>query len=310
MKKNRYRNLDNVENTSTWSDLRRWQKERKTKVKDLSYIVPLAKSIETPYLQTNRIDPTITWIGHSTFFIQLSGLNLLVDPVWANRMGFQNRLAPAGIPIEDLPEIDIVLISHGHYDHLHFGSIQKLKGRPLFLIPIGLGKTFKRHGLFHFQEFEWWQSYTNSNIHITFVPAQHWTRRTLFDTNTSLWGGWVMGISQDQESELTIYFVGDTGYFRGFKEIGDQYQIDYVLMPIGAYEPEWFMSKQHVTPEEAIQGFIDCKANFFVPMHYGAFRLADDTPQEALDRLYAEWRRRELDHQKLIELARGETLRL
>lgn len=309
MKKQRYYNLDQITNTSTWSDLRKWQKERKAKKKDLSYTVPLAANIEIDFLQHNRQKITITWIGHATFLIQLSGLNILVDPVWAERLGFETRLVPAGIRIEELPHIDVVLISHSHYDHLHFGSVRKLEGEITYLVPMGLGGKFIRKGYKRVQQFEWWQTTRIGDVTFTFVPAQHWSKRTLFDTNTSHWGGWVMQAVQTTGQPMTIYYVGDTGYFRGFKEIGERFEIDYALMPIGAYEPEWFMSKQHVTPEESIQGFLDCKAKYFIPMHYGAFRLADDTPKEALDRLYADWRHRELAENRLLTLARGETLK-
>lgn len=305
-----YQNLDNVKNISTWRELQDWRKERKAKVKDLSFIVPLAESIDTRFLQENRHVPTLTWIGHSTFLVQVAGLNLLIDPVWANRLGFERRLSAAGISLQDMPPIDLVLISHNHYDHLHFGTIRKLSGDIQFLIPSGLGSTFKRHGYYRFEEFNWWQTKHIGEVKITFVPAQHWSKRTLWDTNTSHWGGWVIEAPTTIGETVTIYYVGDTGFFRGFREIGDRFSLDYVLMPIGAYEPEWFMAKQHVSPEQAVQGFLDSNGSFFVPMHYGAYRLADDTPKEALDRLYAEWERRELNRSQLLTLARGETLKI
>lgn len=300
--KRRYANLDNVHPVKSLKEIWAWRKERAAKQKDLSFTVPRAERIDIPFLQQNRTETTITWIGHSTFLIQTGGLNVLTDPVWAARMGFEKRLSEPGIPIRDMPEIDVVLISHGHYDHLDFRSLKRLKGNPLCLVPSGLSTLMKRKGMRRAAEYEWWEQERIGNTTFTFVPAQHWVRRTLWDTNRSHWGGWIVRT----EHRKTIYFAGDSGYFRGFKEIGEKFSIDYALLPIGAYEPEWFMSAQHVTPEEAVTAFIDLRAKQFIPMHYGAFRLADDTPKEALDRLTAEWNRRRLPEQQLKILRLGE----
>ncbi|MEN1966652.1 MBL fold metallo-hydrolase [Lentibacillus sp. N15] len=303
MKKNRYENIDTHIKPNTVKDILRWQKERRRKKKDMSFQVPFTNKTEEQFLQTNRSLSTITWIGHSTFLIQMNGRNILFDPVWAKRMGFQKRLSPPGIPIDELPAIDLVLISHSHYDHLHDASIKKLKGNPMFVVPIGLAKWFHRKGIHKTIECAWWEEHTVTGLKLAFVPAQHWTKRTLTDTNCSHWGGWVL-----QDSEQTIYFAGDSGYFNGFEAIGKTYDIDYCLMPIGAYEPEWFMSSQHVTPEDAVKAFIDTNAKTMIPMHYGTFMLADDTPKEALDRLLAEWEKRKLDDNNLKVMKVGETI--
>jgi L-ascorbate metabolism protein UlaG (beta-lactamase superfamily) len=282
-----------------------WRKERKQKKKDLTFRLPTVTQPAITFLQSNRSTPTITWIGHSTFLIQLDGKNILTDPVWANRLGMDKRLSPPGIALNDLPLIDYVLISHSHYDHLHYSSLKKLEGNPLFLVPIGLGSWFKRKGFNNTVELSWWEQQTALGLTFTFVPAQHWTKRTLTDTNSSHWGGWII-----KSADTTIYFVGDSGYFKGFKEIGKKFAIDYCLMPIGAYEPEWFMAVQHVSPEEAVRAFIDTGATCMIPMHYDAFRLADDTPDEALHRLHKEWVARGLDKNSLTTLIHGETLKL
>lgn len=235
----------------------------------------------------------------------MNGLNILTDPVWANRLGSDKRLTPPGIAIIDLPPIDYVLISHSHYDHLHYTSIKKLPGNPKFLVPEGLKKWFVRKGFKQTIEFSWWDEKQLDGLTFVFVPAQHWTKRTLTDTNTSHWGGWII-----QEANHTLYFAGDSGYFKGFQDIGDKYDIDYCLMPIGAYEPEWFMGMQHVNPEEAVKAFLDTRSNVMIPMHYGAFRLADDTPKEALDRLLDAWKNNALDERQLRVLKIGETLKL
>lgn len=301
----KYSNLNNVGLTTTFSDMLRWQKERRGKVKDYSFVVPQHPNKVPDFLKENKSLSTITWIGHATFLLQISGLNIITDPVMANIQGFMKRLTPPGLTFDELPQIDVVLISHNHYDHLDFKTIKKLNGDPLFMVPVGLKKLFYRRGLKKVVEFNWWQDKLLNEIKLTFVPAQHWSKRFLMGTNKSHWGGWVI-----QSSESCIYFVGDSGYFSGFNEIGNQYQIDYCLMPIGAYEPEWFMHNQHVTPEEAIQGYLDAGAKNFIPMHYDSFRLADDTSREALDRLNNEWLRRRLPIEDLKILALGETIKL
>ncbi|AZV42972.1 MBL fold metallo-hydrolase [Peribacillus asahii] len=267
-------------------DLWKWQKERRQKKKDLLQQIPHAEQKQIKQLQANSSHPSITWIGHSTFLLQLNGLNILTDPVWAKRQGVQKRQTKPGILLEDLPEIDVVVISHGHYDHLDFGTIRRLKGNPTFYVPHGLKKVFVRRGYQHTYEANWWDSFQAGEVTLSFVPAQHWTRRTLFDTNTSHWRGWVL-----QNEKTSFYFVEDTGYFRGFQEIAEKFKLQYVLMPIGAYEPEWFMSDSHITPEDAVRAFFELSGDFFIPMHYGAYRLADDTGPEALERLNQEWER-------------------
>ncbi|MDX8290312.1 MBL fold metallo-hydrolase [Metabacillus indicus] len=299
----KYHNLDGVENTKSFSDFRKWMKERKAKKKDLSVSIERLDNPQTEEVSANRSKTSVTWIGHSTFLIQTGGINILTDPVWAERMGMQRRLTKPGMPIRALPEIDAVLISHGHYDHLDFASIRRLKGDPVFYVPEGLGTSFKRRGYKNVKEAAWWDVFDKEDVRFTFVPAQHWTRRTLWDTNTSHWGGWVI-----EHKGHSIYFAGDSGYFRGFKEIGEKMSVDAVLMPIGAYEPEWFMKVSHINPEDAVTAYLDLNAKGpFVPMHYGAFRLADDTGPEALERLLAEWEKRALDPEKLNVMKIGET---
>ncbi|MFJ7726656.1 MBL fold metallo-hydrolase [Neobacillus sp. NPDC097160] len=299
----RYANLDNVTSNKSFKDMRKWQKERRTKVKDLSVNIEQCQAKKVTEINENRSRTSYTWIGHSTFLFQLNGVNILTDPVWAKRMGFQSRLTEPGISLADLPEIDLVVISHGHYDHLDFPTLKKLKGNPHFLVPVGLKSLFIRKGYQKVTEMTWWESTEHKGMTVHFVPAQHWTRRSLTDMNTSHWGGWIF-----QTPKETFYFVGDTGYFSGFKQIAERLTIDTVFMPIGAYEPEWFMADAHISPEDSVKAFIDLGAKFFVPMHYGAYRLADDTGPEALDRLYREWEKRQLPREQLKVLLIGETV--
>lgn len=322
MKRN-YVNMDDVTTVKAWKQFRRWRAERKArlKTKDYSYSVPRVEP-DLKRLHENRSDTTITWVGHSTFLLQIGGLNIVTDPVWAMRMAMEVRLTPPGIPIEQMPPVDVVLISHSHYDHLHIKSLRLLVDpNTLLIVPDGLRKKIKRKGFSSVKELVWWESFTiGEKVRITFVPAQHWTRRTVMDMNRSHWGGYVIerlplskeagsvGLDKTQQNNTrdTIYFAGDSGYFHGFTLIGERFCTDVALLPIGAYEPEWFMSQQHVTPEEALQAFVDVKAKVMIPMHYGAFKLADDTPKEALDRLEAERVRRSIDRDRVRLLAHGE----
>ncbi|WP_241674737.1 MBL fold metallo-hydrolase [Paenibacillus luteus] len=367
MKLKRFANIDPIEQHTSLKQFKRWRQERirRLKLKDYSFTVPNVEP-DIAYLEDNRKQPSITWVGHSTFFIQLGGLNIITDPVWSTQMALQKRLAPPGIKVEDVPPVDVVLISHSHYDHLNINSLRKLIGTRQLLVPAGLGTKLRKKGFIHIKELHWWESVMIHGVKFTFVPSQHSTRRSPWDTNSSHWGGFVIerpatktgkvvsrpegkakakasdkGAAEAESraqiasaaeplatrttsffNELgaaerpilsespTIYFAGDSGYFQGFKEIGKRFPVEVALLPIGAYEPEWFMGPQHITPEQALQAFDDLDAKWFVPMHYGAFKLADDTPREALDRLDAERMKRCIADKRIIVLPHGETWRL
>ncbi|MCR2806121.1 MBL fold metallo-hydrolase [Paenibacillus soyae] len=360
MRIRRFVNQDQVEQHNSLKQFKRWRKERvrKLRQKDYSYIIPSVEP-ELPFLLENKTLPTITWIGHSTFFMQIGGLNIVTDPVWSGQMAFQKRLSAPGIPIDRMPPVDVVLVSHSHYDHLSISSLRRLTGTRRLLVPAGLSGKLRLKGFSNVTEFNWWESTVIQGVTFTFVPSQHWTRRNPWDTNSSHWGGWVIesagaaggraiSVTGDETRDArketlsasmreaaasadadgrdsrragaegrplvsaapTVYFAGDSGYFRGFREIGSRFRIDVALMPIGAYEPEWFMGPQHVTPEEALQAFEDIRAGWFVPMHYGAFKLADDTPREALDRLEAGRMNKGIGEDRVIVLPLGETWRL
>ncbi|GAB6992408.1 MBL fold metallo-hydrolase [Paenibacillus pini] len=325
MPKIRYNNMDNISTDKTLKQFRQWRNERRQKKKDYSsYQVPNVQP-ELDYLHQNRQETAITWIGHSTFFIQYEGLNMITDPVWARRMGFERRLGEPGLSIDDVPPLDVMLISHSHYDHMHLASIRKLyRAGTKLIVPIGLKSKMIRKGFHNCVEMKWWEHIVVGNVRISFVPTQHWTRRTPFDTNTSHWGGFVLepveppvleeeGNSASrgvQSLPPNLYFAGDSGYFPGFKEIGEKFNIHVALMPIGAYEPEWFMTSQHTNPEEALRAFLDVKAETMIPMHYGTFKLADDTAREALDRMENERIRLNIEQDRIQILSYGQTLRI
>jgi L-ascorbate metabolism protein UlaG (beta-lactamase superfamily) len=244
----------------------------------------------------------LTWIGHASWLVQLAGVSLLIDPVFSNSIGpGVRRRVPPALAFSELPSIDAQLVTHNHRDHLDLPSLQRV-GRPV-IAGLGMSGFFTDRGL-DCTELGWWQPMQIRDVTIRFVPAQHWSQRTLIDTNQTLWGGFII------ESPFTrIYHSGDTAYFSGFTEIGKRCRpIDAALLPIGAYEPEWFMSKQHLNPEGAVQAFIDLGARELVAMHWGTFQLTDEPMDEPPARLHAEWKRRGIDPQRYHVPAIGSSL--
>lgn len=305
MPRKRYGNMDDVNNNKTFAEVWKWMRNRPKK--PIAWNVPQHGAKTPDWLRANRSVDTITWIGHSTFLLQVGGVNIVTDPVWAARMGSARRLTAPGLAADELPPIDVVLISHSHYDHLNYGSLRRLPGKPAALVPEGLGASLRRRGFATVAELPWWGKMKAGGLEFHLVPAQHWTRRTLWDMNASHWGGWII---RSESGGKATYYAGDSGYFRGFRDIGERFDIGAALLPIGAYDPVWFMSASHMTPEEAVQAFEDLRAESFVPMHYGAYTLADDTPEEARERLLAEWRRRTIPLERLLMLELGETWRM
>ncbi len=231
----------------------------------------------------------VTFVNHATFLIQTQGLNILTDPVWSERaspLSFAGpkRMRPPGIRFEELPEIDLVLISHNHYDHLDVPTMKRLirKFDPSIITPLGVGKFIEQMGGRVLKDMDWWQEISISeHCLITSVPAQHFSGRGSFDRDATLWCGYVIKTGEEH-----IYFAGDSGYGRFFKEIGDRFgEMKCSMIPIGAYKPEWFMSPIHISPEEAVQVHHDVRSAFSIGMHLGTFPLADDEPSQTLEDL-------------------------
>jgi L-ascorbate metabolism protein UlaG (beta-lactamase superfamily) len=231
----------------------------------------------------------LTWVGHASWLVQLDGVSLLIDPVFSRSIGpGVRRQTPPGVALEGLPPIAAQLVTHNHYDHLDLPSLKSVR-QPI-VAALGLERFFARRGL-ACTELDWWGETRVGNVSVHFVPSQHWSRRGLSDTNETLWGGFVI-----EGSSARIYHSGDTAYFAGFSEIGKRCgPIDAAILPIGAYEPEWFMGKQHMNPEEAVRAYADLGAREFVAMHWGTFRLTDEPMDEPPVRLAAEWQRQALD---------------
>ncbi|MDC3247819.1 MBL fold metallo-hydrolase [Gammaproteobacteria bacterium] len=234
-------------------------------------------------------DNYVIWVGHSTFLIKKSGVTILTDPIFSERASpLKNfgpkRLIPPALQITDIPSIDFVTVSHNHYDHLDTRSLKEistLHPNAIFLVPSGDLKLLKKNKINNVYEFEWWKSFKGKNFEFTFTPVQHWSKRSLFDRNKSLWGGWYI-----KHSDYSIYHAGDTGYSDDFKETRIRLGAPkYAFIPIGAYDPEWFMSDSHVNPEEAVQIMLDLQAEKGFGMHWATFTLTDEDTIEPKIRL-------------------------
>lgn len=229
-------------------------------------------------------DTRATWIGHATFLLQFSGLNILTDPQFSDRASpiswaGPKRAVPPAIALRNLPDIDVVIISHDHYDSLDLATVINLskhnQQRSLtFIVPLGMKPWLEELNLpsIRIVELDWTQSTNINGVSFTAEPSQHWCKRTLLDTNTRLWASWVIKTEKGK-----IFFAGDTGYAPHFKHIGEKYHgFDLALLPIGAYEPRWFMKAHHVNPDEAVQIHKDLRSEYSIAMHWGTFILTDE----------------------------------
>lgn len=256
-------------------------------------------------LVTGR-DAQLTWIGHASFLFTLGGLRILVDPILGPRIGPIKRLVPPGIPHPELPEIDIVLITHNHRDHLDPASIAMLGDKPRYVVPLGNAPILRGAGARDVVELDWWHATAIGPLSISLVPARHWSMRMPWDRNDMLWGGFVV-----RGPEGTVYHSGDTAFFDGFREIGERMgPIDWAMLPIGAYEPRWFMEPQHMSPEEAVSALCLLGAKALVAMHWGTFRLTDEPIGEPPERARAAFEKTALSNQELWILDVGESRRL
>lgn len=252
-----------------------------------------------------------TFINHSTFLLQLPGLNILTDPVYSDRtspvtFAGPKRVKAPGIPFEMLPSIDVVVISHNHYDHLDLETIKQIdsKFHPLFLVPLGDGKLLKKNGVLNVKEVDWWEEVKVKDTRIVFTPSQHWSARGLFDKNESLWGSFMI-----MNETTKIYFGGDTGYGPHFLDIKSRLGTpDLALIPIGAYEPEWFMLEQHMNPAQAVQAHFDMGAERSIGIHFGTFQMADEGIDDPIIDLEAAKKKRGLEDDSFRILEQGQTL--
>ena len=285
---------------------------------DLAFITSNAKA-------GRMMQPAVTWIGHASTLAQLGGLNVLTDPVFSERVSplsfvGPKRHAPPALTPQQLPHVDLVLISHNHYDHLDDASVRALAnqtgGAPLFIVPLGNKAWMAERGIVNVVELDWWQSHPiaapGGPVQVVLTPAQHWSGRGLNDRMATLWGGYAVFAP-----DCHLFFSGDTGYSKDFRDIRERFAplqhdrgFDVALIAIGAYEPRWFMSSQHVNPAEAVQIHLDLAAKQSIGVHWGTFELTDESLDEP-PRLLADARRAKgLADDAFITLAIGETRKL
>lgn len=273
-------------------------------------------------------EPAITWIGHATTLVQMGGLNVLTDPVFAERASpvqflGAKRYQPPGISRKDLPHIDLVLISHNHYDHLDLNSVKALNaqagGPPLFLVPLGVKKWMADEGIINVRQMDWWDAERvetgGGELEVHFTPVQHWSARSLSDRRATLWGGYAL-----LAPDFHLYFSGDTGYSADFVDTQKHFAtrqtaergggFDLALIAVGAYEPRWFMKDQHVNPAEAVQIHFDLKAKRSIGIHWGTFDLSDESLDLPPKDLIAASAAKGLTQEAFDVIAIGQTLKL
>jgi N-acyl-phosphatidylethanolamine-hydrolysing phospholipase D len=303
-----------------WRDTLRMLREREADSRSVSPrrgMFPTATP-EITYPRASDNHFAATWIGHATVLLQFGGLNILTDPIFSQRSspvqwtGPRRVMNPA-LPIDKLPPVDIVLLSHNHYDHLDKSSVKRIAQehpRTTWIVPLGVGAYIRNWGAREIIELDWWQETGSHGLRVTATPAQHLSRRWLGDRNKSLWCGFAFEIADKR-----AWFAGDTAYHSDFGSIGTKCgPFDFVMIPIGAYEPRWFMRLLHLNPEEAVQVYQDLAAAhpdaplpLMLGMHWGTFRLTSEPMAEPPQRAAARWRTAGLETDRLWIARFGET---
>lgn len=308
-----FRNVPEIPRGSFWKW--QWERWRKglPKTPPGGYRFELLRP-DTEYLRANDRETTVTWIGHATLLLQIGGVNLLTDPHLGERaspVSFlgPKRVTPPALTVEELPRIDLVLITHNHYDHLDEGTVRRLAatpgGSPRFLVPLGLKEWFRRLGIENVRELDWWETETARGLTIHFVPVQHWSARSPFDRNETLWGAWVV-----ERPGFRIFFCGDAGYSGHFREIARRFgPFDLAALPIGAYEPRWFMKAAHIDPDEAVMVHRELSARLSVAIQWGTFILTDEPLDEPPKKLSEAMAGRGVEPGEFLILRHGETIR-
>ena len=280
----RFSNSDGMKNEKSLSEVLKWSWSREEPKKEF---IKTNENINLNSLKDR--EHYALWIGHSTFLINNGDLTILTDPIFSERasplkFAGPKRLIKPVIKIKDLPEVDVITISHNHYDHLDINSLRKIQKKfpnVKILVPKGDLKLLKNYNLNNGFEFLWWEEIIFDNTKFIFTPAQHWSARGLRDRNKSLWGSWFI-----KTEEKNIFHAGDTGYSDDFIEIRNRLgPVDFAMIPIGAYDPQWFMSYSHVNPEEALNIAKDLNAKKSIGMHWGTFILTDEPVLEPRERL-------------------------
>jgi N-acyl-phosphatidylethanolamine-hydrolysing phospholipase D len=314
--RNPWSTADSREGGGFW----RWQRERRQKElapNPSPEQLPLEQfQVAYPHAAADEI--RITWVGHATFLIQIGGANILTDPHWSRRaspvqFAGPSRLVEPGIPWDELPPIDAVLISHDHYDHLDSGTVRRIHrtfgDSVRWFTPLGFASWFAKRNVTGVREMDWWDEAALGTaeraLRIVALPCQHWTSRTPWDRQRKLWASWAI-ITRDGRA---VYFGGDSGYFPAYPEIRERVgSFDALLLPIGAYDPRWFMRPVHMNPEEAVQAYRDLGGEgTMIGMHWGTWRLTDEDPLEPPVRLRRAWTDQGLSERDLQILRHGGT---
>jgi L-ascorbate metabolism protein UlaG (beta-lactamase superfamily) len=251
----------------------------------------------------------LTFINHASFLIQLPNLNILTDPIWSDRaspvtFAGPKRVRSPGLAIKNLPKIDVILISHNHYDHLNIETLLQLqkRDRAKVYVPLGDAAWLRERGIDAI-ELDWWQMIEHAEVKIYFAPATHWSARGLTDKNESLWGSYLI-----QNQNFKIYFAGDTGMGPHFKMINERFgAVDVALLPIGAYEPRDFMKNYHTNPQEAVEAMQILNAKHALGMHFGTFQLSDEAIQQPLLDLAESLKHANISESRFQTLEVGET---
>jgi L-ascorbate metabolism protein UlaG (beta-lactamase superfamily) len=271
-----------------------------------SALEPRTGTYRRPQLARNG-ELALTFIGHSGFFVQLGGRNVVIDPNFAGWLFVLKRLRHPGLRVPDLPPIDYVLVTHAHFDHLHRPSLRaiaratrRLTGRaPAVVVPGAVRDLVERLGFARVIELDWWQTFRESDLAVTHVPSRHWGARVIKDMHRG-YGGYVV-----RNGKHSIYHAGDTAYFDGFTEIGKRLRPELALLPIGAYHPPSFRNV-HASPGDAVRAFLDLNSRWMVPMHYGSFRLSHEPMDEPLKLLASEARTAGVE-ERVVVLEEGVT---
>jgi L-ascorbate metabolism protein UlaG (beta-lactamase superfamily) len=265
------------------------------------------------FIKSNRSIDTLTWIGHASFLVQLDGLNILIDPHMTERaspvsFAGPKRITPPALAFADLPHIDIVVVSHNHYDHMDAETLMRLAtqpgGPPRYFVGLGLKRWFAARGIETAVELDWWDSRLVKGVTLHFVPTQHWSKRTLWDENQTLWGGWLI-----ESPRFRFFHAGDSGYSRDFADIRQRFgTIDLAALPVGGYAPRWFMATNHLDPDDAVAVHKDLGARFSVGMHWGTFAdLTDELLDEPPKRLAEALARSDVSSEHFFLMRHGET---